>query len=205
MYIYDFIQGLIIGGTLIIAIGPQNLFVIQQGLKKSYVFTVTLFCSLSDSLLIVIGIYLSNYIVQINPSIIGIIKVLGGIWLIFYGLNKVIKLNQIKDINKKLNIINEYGKVLITLFLITYANPHVYLDTIILLGSLSTNFNDQFSFGVGAISASFLFFFSLGYMSKFLSKYLNTEKIWKIINILIIMFMSTLAFYVFINIFNFFN
>ena len=62
MYIYDFIQGLIIGGTLIIAIGPQNLFVIQQGLKKSYVFTVTLFCSLSDSLLIVIGIYLSNYI-----------------------------------------------------------------------------------------------------------------------------------------------
>ena len=150
MYIYDFIQGLIIGGTLIIAIGPQNLFVIQQGLKKSYVFTVTLFCSLSDSLLIVVGIYLSNYIIQINPSIIGIIKVLGGIWLIFYGLNKVIKLNQIKDINKKLNIINEYGKVLITLFLITYANPHVYLDTIILLGSLSTNFNDQFSFGVGA-------------------------------------------------------
>ena len=102
MYIYDFIQGLIIGGTLIIAIGPQNLFVIQQGLKKSYVFTVTLFCSLSDSLLIIIGIYLSNYIVQINPSIIGIIKVLGGIWLIFYGLNKVIKLNQIKDINKEL-------------------------------------------------------------------------------------------------------
>ena len=94
MYIYDFIQGLIIGGTLIIAIGPQNLFVIQQGLKKSYVFTVTLFCSLSDSLLIIIGIYLSNYIVQINPSIIGIIKVLGGIWLIFYGLNKVIKLSR---------------------------------------------------------------------------------------------------------------
>ena len=178
MYIYDFIQGLIIGGTLIIAIGPQNLFVIQQGLKKSYVFTVTLFCSLSDSLLIVIGIYLSNYIVQINPSILGTTKVLGGIWLIFYGLNKVIKLNQIKDINKELNIINEYGKVLITLFLITYANPHVYLDTIILLGSLSTNFNDQFSFGIGAISASFLFFFSLGYMSKFLSKYIYSNKTW---------------------------
>ena len=69
MYIYDFIQGLIIGGTLIIAIGPQNLFVIQQGLKKSYVFTVTLFCSLSDSLLIVIGIYLSNYcLLYTSPS-----------------------------------------------------------------------------------------------------------------------------------------
>ena len=195
MYIYDFIQGLIIGGTLIIAIGPQNLFVIQQGLKKSYVFTVTLFCGLSDSLLIVIGIYLSNYIVQINPSIIGIIKVLGGIWLIFYGLNKVIKLNQIKDINKELNIINEYGKVLITLFLITYANPHVYLDTIILLGSLSTNFNDQFSFGVGAISASFLFFFSLGYMSKFLSKYIYSNKTWFWIDLTIGMLMISYGIY----------
>ena len=195
MYIYDFIQGLIIGGTLIIAIGPQNLFVIQQGLKKSYVFTVTLFCGLSDSLLIVIGIYLSNYIVQINPSIIGIIKVLGGIWLIFYGLNKVIKLNQIKDINKKLNIINQYGKVLITLFLITYANPHVYLDTIILLGSLSTNFNDQFSFGVGAISASFLFFFSLGYMSKFLSKYIYSNKTWFWIDLTIGLLMISYGIY----------
>ena len=195
MYIYDFIQGLIIGGTLIIAIGPQNLFVIQQGLKNYYVFTVTLFCSLSDSLLIVIGIYLSNYIVQINPSIIGIIKVLGGIWLIFYGLNKVIKLNQIKDINKELNIINEYGKVLITLFLITYANPHVYLDTIILLGSLSTNFNDQFSFGVGAISASFLFFFSLGYMSKFLSKYIYSNKTWFWIDLTIGLLMISYGIY----------
>ena len=195
MYIYDFIQGLIIGGTLIIAIGPQNLFVIQQGLKKSYVFTVNLFCSLSDSLLIVTGIYLSNYIVQINPSIIGIIKVLGGIWLIFYGLNKIRKINQIKDINKELKIINEYGKVLITLFLITYANPHVYLDTIILLGSLSTNFNNQFSFGLGAISASFLFFFSLGFMSKFLSKYIYSNKTWFWIDLTIGLLMISYGIY----------
>ena len=195
MYIYDFIQGLIIGGTLIIAIGPQNLFVIQQGLKKYYVFTVTLFCSLSDSLLIVIGIYLSNYIVQINPGIIGIIKVLGGIWLIFYGLNKVIKLNKFKDINKELNIINKFGKILITLLLITYANPHVYLDTIILLGSLSTNFNDQFSFGIGAISSSFLFFFSLGYMSKFLSKYIYSNKTWFWIDLTIGLLMISYGIY----------
>ena len=195
MHINDFIQGFVIGGTLIIALGPQNLFVIQQGLKKSHVFTVTLFCSLSDSLLIVIGIYLSNYIVGINPAIIDIIKVIGGIWLIFYGLNKVRKLNQIKDINKKLNIINEYGKVLITLFLITYANPHVYLDTIILLGSLSTNFNDQFSFGVGAISASFLFFFSLGYMSKFLSKYIYSNKTWFWIDLTIGLLMISYGIY----------
>ena len=93
------------------------------------------------------------------------------------------------------NIINEYGKVLITLFLITYANPHVYLDTIILLGSLSTNFNDQFSFGVGAISASFLFFFSLGYMSKFLSKYIYSNKTWFWIDLTIGLLMISYGIY----------
>ena len=195
MHINDFIQGLIIGGTLIIALGPQNLFVIQQGLKKTHVFTVTLFCSLSDSLLIIIGIYLSGYIVGINPAIIDIIKVIGGIWLIFYGLNKVRKLNQFKDINKELNIINEFGKILITLLLITYANPLVYLDTIILLGSLSTNFNDQFSFGIGAISASFLFFFSLGYMSNFLSKYIYSNKTWFWIDLTIGLLMISYGMY----------
>ena len=70
MHIYDFIQGLIIGSTLIIAIGPQNLFVINQGLKKSFVFSVVLFCSLSDSILIIIGINLSSVIVGINPNTI---------------------------------------------------------------------------------------------------------------------------------------
>ena len=74
MHIYDFIQGLIIGSTLIIAIGPQNLFVINQGLKKSFVFTVVLFCSLSDSILIIIGINLSSVIVGINPNTIIILK-----------------------------------------------------------------------------------------------------------------------------------
>ena len=81
MHIYDFIQGLIIGSTLIIAIGPQNLFVINQGLKKSFVFSVVLFCSLSDSILIIIGINLSSVIVGINPNTIIILKILGGIWL----------------------------------------------------------------------------------------------------------------------------
>ena len=75
MHIYDFIQGLIIGSTLIIAIGPQNLFVINQGLKKSFVFSVVLFCSLSDSILIIIGINLSSVIVGINPNTIIILKI----------------------------------------------------------------------------------------------------------------------------------
>ena len=178
MHIYDFIQGLIIGSTLIIAIGPQNLFVINQGLKKSYVFTVVLFCSLSDSILIIIGINLSSVILNINPNTIIILKILGGIWLVFYGLNKIRHINKIRDLQNINLSENNIKKIVITLFLITYANPHVYLDTVILIGSISTNFNSQFFFGIGAVMASFIFFFALGYLSKFLSKYIYSSQTW---------------------------
>ena len=185
MHIYDFIQGLIIGSTLIIAIGPQNLFVINQGLKKSFVFTVVLFCSLSDSILIIIGINISSLIVGINPNTIIILKILGGIWLIFYGLNKIKYVSKIRNLQNINTIESDFKKILISLFLITYANPHVYLDTIILIGSISTNFNSQLFFGIGAVMASFIFFFALGYLSKFLSKYIYSNKTWFWIDLIV--------------------
>ena len=80
MNILDIIQGFIIGGSLIIAIGPQNLFVIQQGLKKNYVLITVLICSFSDALLIIIGIFLSSIIININPFSINILKFIGGFW-----------------------------------------------------------------------------------------------------------------------------
>ena len=89
MSISDFIQGVIIGSSLIIAIGPQNLYVINQGLKKNFILIVVLICSLSDSLLILCGIYLSNNILSLNRSFITIMKLVGGIWLILYGINKI--------------------------------------------------------------------------------------------------------------------
>ena len=185
MYIYDFIQGLIIGSTLIIAIGPQNLFVINQGLKKSFVFTVVLFCSLSDSILIIIGINLSSVIVEINPNTIIILKILGGIWLAFYGLNKIRYVSKLRNLQNIDTIESDFKKILISLFLITYANPHVYLDTIILIGSISTNFNSQLFFGIGAVMASFIFFFALGYLSKLLSKYIYLNKTWFWIDLIV--------------------
>ena len=185
MHIYDFIQGLIIGSTLIIAIGPQNLYVINQGLKKTFVFTVVLFCSLSDSILIIIGINISSIIVGINPNTIIILKILGGIWLVFYGLNKIRYVNKIRNLQNIDTIEGDFKKILISLFLITYANPHVYLDTIILIGSISTNFNSQLFFGIGAVMASFIFFFALGYLSKLLSKYIYSNKTWFWIDLIV--------------------
>ena len=177
MSISDFIQGFIIGSSLIIAIGPQNLYVINQGLKKNFILIVVLICSLSDSLLIVFGIYLSNNILSLNPSLITIMKLIGGIWLILYGMNKIKNSRHHKIDNKEFNEVS-FTKVIMTTLAITYANPHVYLDTVILLGSISINFDSKLYFGLGAIFASFIFFFSLGYFSNFLSQYIKSQKVW---------------------------
>ena len=199
MSISDFIQGFIIGSSLIIAIGPQNLFVINQGLKKNFVFIVVLICSLSDSLLIVCGIYLSNNILSLNTSLITIMKLIGGIWLILYGISKI-KNSRQHEINS--NGFNEssFSKVIVTTLAITYANPHVYLDTVILLGSISINFDNKLYFGLGAIFASFIFFFSLGYFSNFLSQYIKSQKVWFYIdNVMGFLMLFYGLFFVFFN------
>ena len=178
MYLLDLIQGFVIGGSLIIAIGPQNLFVIQQGLKNNYVLVTVLICSVSDTLLIIIGIFLSSIIININPLSINILKLIGSFWLILYGLKKIIKSKR-NNIKKRENFINDkLLTVILNTLIITYANPHVYIDTVILLGTLSTNFQNQFTFGLGAILSSFIFFFFLGYTSKWLSKHIISNKLW---------------------------
>ena len=199
MSISNFIQGFIIGSSLIIAIGPQNLYVINQGLKKNFVFIVVLICSLSDSLLIVCGIYLSNNIISLNTSIITIMKLIGGIWLILYGINKIKNSRQHEIKSSEINAAS-FTKVVLTTLAITYANPHVYLDTVILLGSISINFDSKFYFGLGAIFASFIFFFSLGYFSNFLSQYIKSPKVWFYIdNVMGFLMLFYGLFFVFMN------
>ena len=199
MSISDFIQGFIIGSSLIIAIGPQNLYVINQGLKKNYILIVVLLCSLSDSLLIVCGIYLSNSLLNLNESLIITMKLIGGIWLILYGLNKIKDSNSHNIENKEFKELS-LNKVVFTTLAITYANPHVYLDTVVLLGSISVNFDNKFYFGLGAIVASFVFFFTLGYFSKFLSKYIKSKKVWFYIdNIMGFLMLFYGLFFIFVN------
>ena len=199
MSISNFIQGFIIGSSLIIAIGPQNLYVINQGLKKNFVFIVVLICSLSDSLLIIMGIYLSNNILSLNTSIITIMKLIGGIWLILYGINKIKNSRQHEIKSSEINAAS-FTKVVLTTLAITYANPHVYLDTVILLGSISINFDNKLYFGLGAIFASFIFFFSLGYFSNFLSQYVKSPKVWFYIdNVMGFLMLFYGLFFVFMN------
>jgi len=196
------VLGFMTGMSLIFALGPQNIFVIEQGLKKEFIFLVCLICSASDALLIFLGIFIFYYFqVFFTPLIEFILNLLLLIFLLYFIWNKIRK-----EINRlNLNISNTKkslpGVVFKTLGF-TYLNPHVYSDTVFFLGNFSKDLllKQKLFFGLGASLSSFIFFFIIGYMSKYLSNYLRTEKIWKIINILIIIFMSFLVIYVFQNI-----
>jgi L-lysine exporter family protein LysE/ArgO len=196
--------GFFTGLSLILAIGAQNIFVIEQGLKKQHIFLVCLICSLSDLILIFVGIFLFHYFVQYFNSTIELIFNILLIGFLIHFIYSKIKIFNIKvSLQSNQNKISKYDIFIKTLGF-TYLNPHVYTDTVFILGNFSKNFllNEKIIFGIGASVASFLFFFLLGYLSKMLSKYAENKKIWNIINIFIIIFMSFLTFLVFLEIFN---
>ena len=189
--------------SLILAIGAQNIFVIEQGLKKQYIFLVCLICSLSDLILIFVGIFLFHYFVQyFNSTIELIFNILLIIFLLHFIYSKIKVYNSSINFNSDAKNISKLNILLKTLGF-TYLNPHVYSDTVFFLGNFSKNFliNDKILFGVGASVASFLFFFLIGYLSKFLSMYAQRQNIWKTINLFIIVFMSTLTVFIFLNLF----
>ena len=196
--------GFFTGLSLILAIGAQNIFVIEQGLKKQHIFLVCLICSLSDLILIFVGIFLFHYFVQyFNSTIELIFNILLICFLIHFIYSKIKIFNTNVSLGSDQNNVSKYDILLKTLGF-TYLNPHVYSDTVFILGNFSKNFllNEKIIFGIGASIASFLFFFLLGYLSKFLSKYAESKKVWNIINIFIIIFMSFLTLLVFLETIN---
>ena len=196
--------GFFTGLSLILAIGAQNIFVIEQGLKKQHTFLVCLICSLSDLILIFVGIFLFHYFVQYFNSIIELIfNLLLITFLLYFIYSKIKTFNTEVSFKSDQNYVSKYDIFLKTLGF-TYLNPHVYSDTVFILANFSKNFllNEKIFFGIGASIASFLFFFLLGYLSKFLSKYAESKKVWNTINIFIIIFMSSLTLLVFLETIN---
>jgi len=196
--------GFFTGLSLILAIGAQNIFVIEQGLKKQHIFLVCFICSLSDLILIFIGIFLFHYFVQyFNSTIEQTFNILLIGFLIHFIYSKIKIFNTKVSLQSDQNKNSKYDIFLKTLGF-TYLNPHVYSDTVIILGNFSKNFllSEKIIFGIGASIASFLFFFLLGYLSKFLSKYAESKKVWNIINLFIITFMSFLTLLVFLETIN---
>ena len=192
-----FLSGFILGLSLILAIGAQNSFVLRQGLMGRHVFIVALFCSLSDALLIGIGVvgislFLNNYIDLVSDWLFGF----SAIWLAGYGMLRL------RDavIGKSVLIaenssVNGLVSTLSFLSVLTFANPHVYLDTVVLIGSVSQQFpaNTKFAYVLGASMASFVFFFSLAYGAKFLSPIMQKPIAWRILDSFIALVMFSLA------------
>ena len=197
--------GFFTGLSLILAIGAQNIFVIEQGLKKQYIFLVCFICSISDLILIFLGILLFHFFNQhFSTTVELLLNILLIIFLLHFIYSKIITYNSEVNFNSEINKVSKLNISLKTLAF-TYLNPHVYSDTVFFLGNFSKNLsiNDKIFFGIGASIASFIFFFLIGYLSKLLSKYAKKKKIWKIINIFIVIFMSLLIMIIFLDIINY--
>ena len=199
--------GFFTGLSLILAIGAQNIFVIEQGLKKQHIFLICLVCSISDLLLIFSGILLFHFFHQyLNLFVELVLNILLIIFLIHFIYSKIksFKINinfnsEIKDISGTEILLKTLG--------FTYLNAHVYSDTVFFLGNFSKSFllDEKIYFGIGASIASFIFFFLLGYLSVYFSKYAQSNKSWKYINVFIIGFMSLLTIYIVKETIYFFN
>ena len=191
------LTGFVLGFSLILAIGAQNSFVLRQGLIGRHVFIVALFCSISDALLISIGvagisIFLSNYIDLVSDWLFSI----SAIWLLGYGLLRLRDaINGKSVLIAKDYSVNELASTLSFLSVLTFANPHVYLDTVILIGTVSQQFpgNAKLAYVLGASLASFVFFFSLAYGAKFLSPIMQRPIAWRLLDSFIAFVMFILA------------
>jgi L-lysine exporter family protein LysE/ArgO len=192
------ITGFLLGLSLIIAIGAQNAFVIRSGILRNHIFYIALFCAISDSLLIVIGIagisfFLKDFINEYSNIIFG----LSALWLFTYGLLRIrsaLIFNSItiENISKSSSLL----KAISTVAVFTFANPHVYLDTMLLIGSVSQQFFDlnRIYFAIGACTASFIWFFTIAYGAKLLAPIIQKPSHWRILDLLIASIMFMIAF-----------
>ena len=193
-----FFTGFFLGISLIVAIGAQNTFVLRQGILGQHIFYVALFCAISDALLISIGVigislFLSNFIAQISNILFGF----SALWLLGYA---ILRLKAVFKADKIITIdVSESKGLLSTISIaaiLTFANPHVYLDTMILIGSISQQFYGYYkiAFTLGACLSSIIFFFSLAYGGKLLKPVMQRPSAWRILDGLIALIMLIIAF-----------
>ena len=192
----NIILGFLTGGSLILVLGPQNIFVIEQGLKKNFILTITTICAFSDVLLIFLGVFIYHVFDFISLKVeifLNIILILFLLKFIMVKFKELKKNYEIKNRKQSQNIKN----IILKTLGFTYLNPHVYSDTVFVLGNLSKNFLllDKFYFASGASIASIIFFYSLGYMSSLFAKFIKKQNVWKYINFFIIVFMTILIIY----------
>ena len=191
---FAIIPGLLAGFSLIIAIGAQNAFVIRQGLTKKFVLLTVLICAFSDAILIALGASGLGALIKSNKNILEFVRWFGVIYLLWFAFKSA------KSVFKK-EVLNSAGEasadrksVILTVLALTFLNPHVYLDTVILLGSISNQFGtDKWFFVIGAMLASFIWFTAIGFGAKSASRFMSQPIFWKILDSIIALVMVSIA------------
>jgi len=188
------ISGFLASLSLIIAIGAQNAYVIRQGLLRSHVTLVVLFCSLADAFFIILGVGGLGSFVQSQPKALEYIRWFGVAYLTWFGVKSVRAALSTQSFTVATSERQSSGKVLLSLITFTFLNPHVYLDTVILLGSIANQFTDQrWYFALGASTASVTWFTTIGYGARAASKFMTKPIFWKVLDSVIAVIMFTIA------------
>jgi L-lysine exporter family protein LysE/ArgO len=180
------LDGFVIGASLIVAIGAQNAFVLRQGLERRFVFAVCLTCALSDALLIAAGVAGLGRLVQDLPGLVGALTVAGAAFLLLYGLRAFFRAARPGAMQAGVETGRAgLGATLAACLAFTFLNPHVYLDTVLLIGGLSTRHAGvaRLAYGAGAAAASFAWFFALGYGARLLAPLFARPGAWRALDI----------------------
>ncbi|MDQ0642464.1 LysE/ArgO family amino acid transporter [Microbacterium murale] len=194
----SFFAGLGLGLSLIIAIGAQNVFVLRQGIRREHVLAVVMICALSDAILIATGVAGLGFLLESVPWLVDAARILGAVVLIAYGLLAARRawrggdqtLRPSGDEKRP----GRLAAVIAVALALTWLNPHVYLDTVLMLGSIAATHGDaRWLFAAGAILASILWFTALGYGARGLARWLNTPRAWRILDAVIAAVMITIA------------
>ena len=189
------LAGFVLSFSMLLAIGAQNAFVLRQGLRGQHVLLVTLTCSISDAILISIGVAGFTVLDQLVPQLAPVMRWAGAIFLFVYGLlsfRAAFKSNQALDPTSMPAM--PLRQAILTVLALTWLNPHVYLDTVILLGSISAQYGDnRWPFGIGAVAASFAFFFGLGYGARFLRPFFARPSAWRMLEFAVGVIMWAIA------------
>ncbi|MDA0259922.1 MAG: LysE/ArgO family amino acid transporter [Actinobacteria bacterium] len=188
------VPGFLAGLSLIIAIGAQNTFVIRQGLTKKFVLLTVLICACSDALLIALGASGLGALIKSNKDLLEFVRWFGVAYLLWFAFKSARSAFKQEVLNSAGEASANKKGVVLTVLALTFLNPHVYLDTVILLGSISNQFgSDKWFFVTGAIIASFLWFTSIGFGAKSASRFMSRPIFWKILDSLIAAIMLSIA------------
>ena len=188
-----FLPGFFAGLSLIVAIGAQNAFVIRQGLTRQHVFVVVAICAICDAALIALGIAGLGAIIQGLPWLLEIVRWFGVVYLAWFGIKSIRSAfkNEVMDASGEQT--TSLAKVVTAVLGFTLLNPHVYLDTVILLGSISNQFADKWAFGFGAMAASAVWFSAIGFGAKAASRFMSKPIFWRVLDSIIAVIMFSIA------------